>query len=42
MRPYRIRITIGDTEAEVEGPKRWVEKQIEMIIAICKKYSGKK
>jgi len=42
MQNYIIRIRIGDTEAEVSGPKLWVEKQIKLIIEICRKYSKKK
>ena len=34
-----IRIKIGDVEAEVTGPKSWVEKQIEKIIKIVKTHS---
>jgi hypothetical protein len=36
MMEYSIRIRIGDVEAEVSGPKEWVEKQIKIIIDICK------
>jgi hypothetical protein len=34
-----IRIRIGNVEAEVSGPKSWVEKQIEKIIEIVKTHS---
>ena len=39
MRQYKIRIKIDNVEAEVEGPKSWVEKQIEKIIKIVKTHS---
>ena len=31
-----IRIKIGNIEAEVSGPKLWVEKQIEKMIKLIK------
>ena len=40
MQIYSIRIKIGDVEAEVTGPKDWVEKQIYRIIIICKRGRG--